>query len=127
MILGTGIDIVEIERIRESIHRYGDRFTRRLFTPEEVAYCRDKAAWAVHFAGRYAAKEAVMKALQTGWAGGVRWKDVAVTRNERGQPGVQLSGGAHARAQQMGITRWHLSISHSEIHAVATAIAEGQD
>ena len=125
MILGTGIDIVEIQRIRESIGRYGERFTRRVFTPTEIAYCEGKAAWAVHFAGRYAAKEAVMKALQTGWAGGVRWKDVAVTRNERGLPGVELSGGAQARAQQMGISRWHLSISHSDIHAVAHAIAEG--
>lgn len=125
MILGTGIDIVEVDRVRQSISRYGDRFTGRVFTPEEIAYCRDKAGWAIHFAGRFAAKEAVMKALQTGWSGGIHWRDVAIARDENGVPKVKLSGEAGRRAETMGIVAWHLSISHSDVHAVASAIAEG--
>jgi len=125
MILGTGIDIIEVERIRRSIQRYGDRFTLRVFTADEVAYCRDKTAWAVHYAGRFAAKEAVMKALQTGWSGGVSWKDITIVRDATGRPGVELTGGAAGRAQRMGVKSWHLSISHSDVNAVAHAIAEG--
>jgi holo-[acyl-carrier protein] synthase len=124
MILGTGIDIVEVGRIRRMIERHGDRFVARVFTPEEAAYCRGRAAPATHFAARFAAKEAVAKALHMGFAEGVNWRDIEIIRDERGQPGIALKGEADRLARQMGASAWHLSISHCEAHAIACVVAE---
>ena len=124
-VLGTGIDIVEIARLEQAIERNGERFLGRVFTDAERAYCAGRPRPTLHFAGRFAAKEAVLKAIRTGWVKGISWKDVEVTLGPRGEPSIRLSGGALARARQMGIERIHVSISHSDTHAVACAVAEG--
>lgn len=121
MIRGVGIDIIEIARIRRDIDTLGLRFTEKLFTAGEIAYCNAKAIPHQHFAARFAAKEAVSKALATGWAGEFRWKDVEVTNDPSGRPGILL----HGRLQQeLGNASIHLSLSHAEAHVVAVAIIE---
>lgn len=125
MIIGTGIDIVGVDRIRQSVNRHGSRFIKRVFTPDEAAYCRDKASWPQHFAGRFAAKEAVAKALGMGFTDGVLCRDIAIERDDAGGPGVVLSGRAAELADEMAIHTWHVSISHCAEYAVASAIAEG--
>jgi len=125
-ILGTGIDIVEIDRLEETIVRRGERFVDRVFTPAERAYCERRPRPVVHYAGRFAVKEAVLKAIRTGWVKGIGWKDIEVELGPGGEPSVRLSGGALARARQMGITTIHVSISHAEHYAVASAVAEGK-
>ncbi len=125
-VLGTGIDIVEIARLEETIKRNGERFLGRVFTDAERAYCSGRPRPILHFAGRFAAKEAALKAIRTGWVKGISWKDVEVTLGPKGEPSIRLSGGAFTRAQQIGIDRIHVSISHSDTHAVACAVAEGK-
>ena len=125
MIVGTGIDVIEVDRIRQSIERHGDRFVERIYSPEEAEYCRRMAAWPKHFAGRFAAKEAVAKALGTGIAGGVRCRDITIANDGHGRPRVELHGRALELSQKLGITSWHVSISHCDLCAVASAIAEG--
>jgi holo-[acyl-carrier protein] synthase len=120
---GIGTDIVEIRRIRELLDRRGGRFEEKVFTSEEVRYCRKMKDAAVHFAGRFAAKEAVMKALHTGWSAGVGWRQVEIL-SEGGPPRVRLSGRARQLARTEGSGRIHLSISHCDCHAVATAVLE---
>ena len=117
-IIGTGIDATEIERIAESIERWGDRFVRRVFTDEEIAYCRRKKDFASSFAARFAAKEAAMKALGTGHSRGVFWTGIEVVRRH-GPPQIRLHGGAAARAAQMGATGSLLTITHSRELAIA--------
>jgi holo-[acyl-carrier protein] synthase len=117
-ILGTGIDATEIERIAESIERWGDRFVRRVFTDDEIAYCRRKKDFASSFAARFAAKEAAMKALGTGHSRGVFWTGIEVVRRH-GPPRIQFHGGAAARAAQMGATGSLLTITHSQQLAIA--------
>ncbi len=124
MILGTGIDLIEIARIAELAHKHGDRFLKRVFTDGEIGYAMPKAARYQHLAGRFAAKEAVFKALGTGWAQGVSWKLVEVCPSEGGAPQVVLSGGAAARLSEMGGRRVHVSITHTEGMAAATAVIE---
>lgn len=124
-VLGTGIDIVEIARLEETMARNGERFLARVFTEAERGYCSGRPRPALHFAGRFAAKESVLKAIRTGWVKGISWKDVEVTLGPKGEPLIHLSGGALARAQQIGIERIHVSISHTDTHAVACAVAEG--
>jgi holo-[acyl-carrier protein] synthase len=123
-IVGTGVDIVEVARLERSIARHGQRFVRRVFTDGEAAYCRSTGRPEQHFAGRFAAKEAAMKALGTGWADRVAWRDLEVTLTETGKPTLVLSGGAARRAAELGVSIVHLSISHTEHHAIAQAIAE---
>ncbi len=125
-IAGVGIDVVEVARIADAVDRYGRRFLERVFTQAEADYCRSRAVPAQHFAGRFAVKEAVLKALATGWSGGIRWRDVEIKRGPSGRPEVELSGAAARRAEQMGVTRLHVSISHTSGCAVANAIAEGK-
>ena len=117
-IIGTGIDATEIERIAESIERWGDRFVRRVFTDEEIAYCRRKKDFASSFAARIAAKEAAMKALGTGHSRGVFWTGIEVVRRH-GPPQIRFHGGAAARAAQMGATGSLLTITHSRDLAIA--------
>jgi len=125
MIIGTGIDVIEVDRIRQSIKRHGDRFVGRVYSPEEAEYCRRMSSWPKHFAGRFAAKEAIAKALGTGIAGGVRCRDIIIGNDGNGRPRVELHGRALELSQELGIISWHVSISHCEICAVASAIAEG--
>lgn len=121
MIRGVGIDIIEIARIRRNIETLGPRFTEKLFTDGEIRYCTSKAIPHQHFAARFAAKEAVSKALATGWAGEFRWKDVEVINDLSGRPGIVLHDRLH---DALGNARIHLSLSHSETHVVAMAIIE---
>jgi holo-[acyl-carrier protein] synthase len=124
-IVGTGVDMVDVARIEQSMARHGDRFVRRVFTDDEIAYCRSAARPAQHFAGRFAAKESAMKALGTGWAQGVAWRNVEVVLDANGKPGLVLRGAAARRAADLGVVTVHVSISHTDDHAVAHAIAEG--
>jgi holo-[acyl-carrier protein] synthase len=125
MIIGCGVDIIELDRIRTLVERYGDRFLTKVFTEGEMAYCQArKKAWQ-HFAGRFAAKEAVLKSLGTGIRSGITWKDVEVSVDDWGAPRITLHRGAGERARQIGIRTVHISISHCESFAVAQAVAEG--
>ena len=121
--LVTGVDIIEIPRIRRVADRYGDRFYRRVYTERETAYCRGRPP---QLASRFAAKEAVMKALGTGIRG-VRWQDIEVVR-ERGQaPDIHLHGAALARAERLGIEHLAVSLSHSEQYAVAFVVGDSRE
>ena len=121
--LTTGDDIIEIPRIKQTFDRYGERFLKRVFTPDEIAYCRGRAP---NLAGRFAAKEATMKALGTG-VRGVSWKDIEVIRAESGAPSVKLHGRAKARAERLQVVEISLSISHSREFAVAFVVAQRKD
>ena len=122
-ILGHGIDIVETKRIAELIDNHGDRFLERCFTDAEREYCfRNKKRHIEHLAGRFAAKEAVLKVLGTGWRGGIAWTDIEILPEPSGQPKIKLTGECSRIAKQLGISRWHVSISHIETHATASAI-----
>jgi holo-[acyl-carrier protein] synthase len=124
MIVGTGIDIVEVPRIGQSIERFGDRFLNRIFTAAEIRYCQTKANKIERFAARFAAKEAAMKAIGTGMRGGVRWRDFEVGREPGGRPTMHFHGKAAQYASALGMRRAHLSVSHTEEHAVAYVILE---
>jgi len=123
-ILGLGLDATDIDRIADTIERYGERFLRRVFTDGEVAYCTRRKVPAIHFAGRFAAKEAAMKALGTGHSRGVLWKDVEVFRMG-GPPQLRLHGAAARIAEQMGVQRALLTITHSDTLAMAQVILQG--
>ena len=124
-IIGHGIDAVEIDRIGRLLDRQGERFRERCFTEGERAYADSSRRSVEHYAARFAAKEAVMKALGTGWARGVGWTEIEVVREDSGRPGVRLSGVAAKIAGGLGIERWTLSLTHTGSIAVASAIAEG--
>jgi holo-[acyl-carrier protein] synthase len=118
--LTTGVDIIEISRIKQTLDRYGQRFLDRIFTLDEIAYCRGRAP---NLAGRFAAKEATMKALGTG-VRGVSWKDIEVVRAKSGAPSVKLHGRAEKRAERLQVSEISLSISHSREYAVAFVVAQ---
>ena len=122
MIIGLGIDIIQNERIRDSLTRFGVRFLNRIYTEIEQTYCRGCADPAIHFAARFAAKEAAFKALGTGWAAGVKWKDVEVRRLASGKPELHLYGGALERATSMGATRFQVSLTHDQLVSCAVVI-----
>lgn len=124
-ILGIGTDIIETLRIAQMIERHGELFIRRVYTDHEIAYCSDKKAATQHYAGRWAAKEAVLKALGTGWVKGISWRDVEIRHKPGGGPLADLHGGAREVLERRGIRQMHVSISHCRSHAVAYAIAEG--
>ncbi len=124
MIVSTGIDLVEISRIEEIFIRRGNRFRDRVFTPDEIAYCESVASRFASYAARFAAKEAAMKALGTGWAEGVAWREIEVTRGERGAPKLRLSGRALERMKEIGASRAHLSLTHSRDLAAAQVLLE---
>jgi holo-[acyl-carrier protein] synthase len=122
-ILGHGIDIVETTRIRKLLEEHGQRFLDRVFTPLEQQYCaRNPRRYVEHLAGRFAAKEAVLKVLGTGWRGKIAWTDIEIAPEPSGQPKILLTGECQRIAQEQGISRWHVSISHIETHATASAI-----
>jgi holo-[acyl-carrier protein] synthase len=124
VIIGLGVDIAEVDRIRDTMARHGQRFLDRVFTPAEIAYCNRHRDRAERFAGRFAAKEAAMKALGTGWSNGVRWVDIEVTRYPSGQPTLALHGAARAIGERLGLRRASLSITHSGNTALAQVIFE---
>jgi len=121
-ILGHGIDLIEVARIRKMLGDHEARFLARVFTQSEQRYCdANPARRAEHLAGRFAAKEAVLKVLGTGWSGGIAWTDVEVVREPSGRPGVALHGKAADAAAELGIVTILLSISHTGTHAMASA------
>jgi holo-[acyl-carrier protein] synthase len=124
MIVGTGIDLAEVPRIRHSIERFGDRFLKRIYTAGEIRYCDSKANRVERYAARFAAKEAAMKALGTGWSHGVRWRDCEVSRMPGGRPTIVFHGRAGEIASKLGVSNAALSISHTEEQAIAQVILE---
>jgi holo-[acyl-carrier protein] synthase len=116
--LTTGVDIIEISRVRRVVERYGQRFLERVYTLGEIGYCQGRAP---NLAARFAAKEATMKALGTG-VRGVGWKDIEVVRLESGAPSVKLHGRAKVRAERLGVQEISLSLSHSQEYAVAFVV-----
>lgn len=125
MLVGTGIDLTEITRIRSSIARFGDRFLDRIYTPAEKAYCLRKRNAAESFAARFAAKEAAAKALGTGISFGVTWLEIEVTREPGGRPGLKFHGRAAEMAARLGVMRAALSLTHTEALAMASVSLEG--
>jgi holo-[acyl-carrier protein] synthase len=126
MILSIGIDIVEVYRMRESMTRTS-RFAERVFTEGERVYCESKGAAAFQsYAARFAAKEAFLKALKTGWRGKLTWQDIEVVSDAEGVPSLNITNEALRLTEQMGATGIHLSISHTKDHAVAQVILEKQ-
>lgn len=122
-ILGHGIDIVETARIRRSIEEHGQRFLDRVYTVVEQEYAnKNPKRYFEHLAGRFAAKEAVLKVLGTGWRGGIAWTDIEIFNVPSGQPVIKLTGECERIAHRLGIKRWHISISHIDTHATASAI-----
>lgn len=124
MIVGTGIDIAEVPRIRKAIEDFGERFLRRIYTEEEIRYCDTKANRVERYAARFAAKEAAMKALGTGWNHGVRWRDVEVSRRPGGRPTMTFHGKAGEIAASLGVKNVALSLSHTAEQAIAQVILE---
>ena len=124
MIAGIGVDLCEVERIEAAIARYGERFLTRLYTPAERAYCESKPSRMERFAGRFAAKEAAMKAIGTGWSRGVAWRDFEVSRLGSGQPVIVFHGAAKAIAARLGVTRALVSITHTRSLAMAEVVLE---
>jgi holo-[acyl-carrier protein] synthase len=124
MIVGLGLDITEVDRIEAAIGRRGRALLERLFTPSEIRYCERHRNRAERFAGRFAAKEATMKALGTGWSRGVRWVDIEVVREPSGKPTLKLSGAARAIADRMGVKNIVVTITHDGNTALAQVIFE---
>ena len=122
MVIGHGIDVVEIPRLARVLRDHGQRFVERVFTAVERDYCIGKKREVEHLAGRFAAKEAVLKVLGTGWSGRISWRDIEVSNNPAGQPSVRLTGECERIAAELRIRRIVLSISHTESWAAASAI-----
>jgi len=124
MIVGTGTDLAEVDRIAHSIERFGNRFLERVYTPGERAYALSKANFAERLAARFAAKEAGMKAIGTGWHGGVRWQDFEVVNERSGRPTLRLNGVARDVANELRVSRIHLSLTHTAMVAMAVVLLE---
>jgi holo-[acyl-carrier protein] synthase len=124
MIVGTGIDIAEVPRMAQAIERFGQRFLTRVFTEGEIRYCDSKANRIERYAARFAAKEAGMKALGTGWSHGVRWRDIEVLRQPGGRPALAFHGRAGEFASRLGVVNVALSLTHTADEAMAQVILE---
>ncbi len=124
MIVGTGIDLAEVPRIAAAIERFGDRFLRRIYTENEIRYCDSKANRIERYAARFAAKEAALKAIGTGWSHGVSWVEVEVRREPGGRPTIAFHGKAGEFAARLGVKRAALSLSHTKDQAIAAVILE---
>ena len=122
-IIGIGTDIVEVLRIAQMIERHGELFLGRVYPPHEIEYCSSRKAATQHYAGRWAAKEAVLKALGTGWARGIAWQDIEVHNEPGGKPLIRLGGGAREVCEKLRISEVMISISHCRSHATAYAMA----
>jgi holo-[acyl-carrier protein] synthase len=127
MIVGMGTDLAEVGRIRAAVERFGERFLQRIYTEGEVRYAMSKANAHERLAGRFAAKEAAMKALGTGVSRGVRWKDIEVGRESSGKPVLRLFGAAAAIAERLGVSNAVVSITHTEEMAMAVVVLEKPD
>ena len=125
MLIGTGVDLIEIERIARSIERYGVRFLHRVYTAHEIAYCSRKRSSAESFAARFAAKEAGAKALGTGISRGVTWTEFQIARQPGGRPILELRGRAALLAGELGVKTISLSLTHTGSLAMATVMMEG--
>jgi holo-[acyl-carrier protein] synthase len=125
VIIGSGVDLAEVPRIRAAIERYGDKFIKRIFTPVEIAYVERKANKYERFAARFAAKEAGMKALGTGWRRGVRWQDFEVVNLPTGRPTLRLHGIALEIAERSGVKNIALSLTHTAETSLAHVLFEG--
>jgi holo-[acyl-carrier protein] synthase len=125
MLIGTGVDLIEVARIAHSIERYGERFLRRVYTDHEIAYCRGRRVSAESFAARFAAKEAGAKALGTGISRGVTWNEFQVARNPGGRPVLELRGRAALLAEELGVHAISLSLTHTGSLAMASVVMEG--
>ena len=125
MIVGIGVDMAEVSRVREAIERHGERFLKRIFTPAEIAYCRRHRDCYERFAARFAAKEAAMKALGTGWRGGVSWQDFEVSNLPSGKPCLNLSGKALEIYRGLGSSGLSVSLTHTGAYALAQVVIEG--
>jgi len=124
VIVGSGVDLCEVERIKDAVTRHGRRFLERVYTDREIAYAERKANLYERFAARFAAKEAGMKALGTGWRGGVAWRDFEVTNLPTGRPTLQFHGKAAEFAEKLGVKNITLSITHTRVQAMALVILE---
>ena len=124
MIVGSGVDLCDVARIKDAIARYGSRFTERIYTDREIAYAQSKANLYERYAARFAAKEAGMKALGTGMHGGVRWRDFEVINLPSGRPTLQFHGKAAEYAQRLGVQNTSLSMTHTSVQAMAIVILE---
>ncbi len=124
-IIGIGTDITECLRIARMIERHGELFINRVYTTGEIRYCQSRKQATQHWTGRWAAKEAVLKALGTGWRRGIRWRDIEILNEPSGRPKCSIHGGARDVAKQLGIAEMLVTISHCRTHATATAIAVG--
>ncbi len=124
-IIGIGTDIIECLRIAQMIERHGELFINRVYTPLEIQYCQSRKQSTQHYAGRWAAKEAILKAIGTGWRKGISWRDIEVRNEPGGRPVVAMRGGARDVVEQLGITQMLISISHCRSHATAYAVAQG--
>ena len=124
MILGTGIDLIEVERIERTLSLFGERFLKRVFTPAEIEYCRRHRNSAERYAARFAAKEAGMKALGTGWRHGICWRDLEVVRRPGGRPTLEFRGAAAERAAGLRVRNVALSLTHTSTEAIAQVILE---
>jgi holo-[acyl-carrier protein] synthase len=124
IVLGCGVDMVEVERVERAVARWGDAFIQRIYTPREIERSRAALASAPRLAARFAAKEAVMKALGVGWRA-LAWREIEISNDPQGQPRVQLHGAARRIADERGVTTVIISLSHTHQHAVANAIALG--
>ena len=125
MILGTGIDIIEVARIASSFEKFGERFVNRILLPDEIAYCQSHKNPAPFLAVRFAAKEAVSKAFGTGIGAQLGWQDIEIRRKDSGEPFVVLHGKGRELLAARGAKQMHVSLSHTEHYAAATAILEG--
>ena len=126
-IIGIGTDITECLRIARMIERHGELFINRVYTPAEIKYCQSRKQATQHYTGRWAAKEAILKALGTGWRKGISWRDIEIRNEPGGKPMVAVRGGAKDVVEQLGITEIHVTISHCRSHATAFAIAVGNE
>jgi holo-[acyl-carrier protein] synthase len=125
-ILAHGVDIVSVARLARSLEQHGDRFLARVFTPAEAAYAASSKRRDQHLAGRFAAKEAAMKALGTGWRSGIAWTDFEVALEPSGRPFLRVTGEGARISDRMGVAEWRLSISHTDELALASVIAVGR-
>jgi holo-[acyl-carrier protein] synthase len=125
VIVGTGIDLAEVDRIRQAVERYGSRFLERIYTSAEIAYVERKANRFERYAARFAAKEAGMKAIGTGWRRGVRWRDFEVVNLPSGRPTLRLHGVAASFAERLGVQSVSLSLTHTAKDGMAFVILEG--
>jgi len=123
VIIGIGTDIISVSRISKAMQN-NERMADKLFSPAEISYCEAKSSKWQSYAARFAAKEAVMKALGTGWDGEVNWKDIEIVNDANGNPDVVLSGGAKQKADSMGVTNAHISLTHEKDYAIAFAVLE---